>query len=169
MVKYQTFRRRFWAGVIDGFVFLPFTIFYSYFILSSRKAPVLILWIIFSHSIYWSYSVFFHSRYGQTIGKMVLHLKVLDISETRIPTFKQALLRDAGGIAQSYLEVGNFIFLVTTGIYFRKPKQFTTSEIALIILSLVWYTIEIRTLAKNRERRAFHDLLAKTVVVRTNV
>ena len=168
MVKYQTFWRRFWAGVLDILVFFPIWIFYFYFILGSRNAPTLILWIIFTNLAYWSYSVFFHCRHGQTIGKMVLHLKVLDISETRIPTFKQALLRDAGAIALGYLDIGNFIYLVTTGIYFQKPKHYTASEIVLLIPTLVWYTIEIRTLAKNRERRAYHDFLAQTVVVRTN-
>ena len=35
---------------------------------------------------------------GQTVGKKSTHVKAMDLSEERIPSLRQAVLRDVGGI-----------------------------------------------------------------------
>lgn len=35
-----------------------------------------------------------HARFGQTVGKMVARVKILDASESRGPSFWQCLVRD---------------------------------------------------------------------------
>ena len=99
MTKYNTFWPRFCAGFIDGFVFLPLGFVDGYLASPERGPFILIAWGIVSYSIYWLYSVLLHARYGQTLGKMANNIIVLDISEERKPTFRQAFIRDIGYIS----------------------------------------------------------------------
>ena len=84
-----------------------------------RNAAVIILWCIISYSVYWLYSVVLHARYGQTLGKMATHVKVLDVSEQRIPTLRQAFIRDIGYIILNTLSLVYLIYLVASGQYVR--------------------------------------------------
>ena len=101
MDRYSTFWPRFWAGFVDGLVFLPISLGDNYLLLPGRTATTLILWAMFSYPAYWIYSVVLHAKRGQTVGKKLERVKVLDISEARIPSFLQAVLRDIGGIVLS--------------------------------------------------------------------
>jgi uncharacterized RDD family membrane protein YckC len=98
MDRYETFRPRFWAGFIDGLIFLPISLFDRYLSSPSRGSLVLISWAIISYSAFWLYSVLLHARYGQTLGKRMMRVKVMDVSEERILSLGQALLRDSGYI-----------------------------------------------------------------------
>ena len=62
-----------------------------------------------------SYTVVMTSRYGQTLGKMAAGVIVLDVSETRRPTFTQAWLRDIGSIAPQVLFIGYMAAAVLSG------------------------------------------------------
>jgi uncharacterized RDD family membrane protein YckC len=98
MNKYRTVGPRFWAGFIDGLVLLPVVVFDDYLSSPKRGLLILVSWAIVSYSAFWLYSVSLHARYGQTLGKRAMHVKVLDVSEERIPSLRQALLRDIGYI-----------------------------------------------------------------------
>src|SRR5208283_1991020 len=117
MDKYRTFGSRFWAGFIDGLVFLPISLSDSYLSSPARGPKILISWAIFSYSAYWLYSVLLHARYGQTVGKRAMHVKVMDVSEERIPSLKQAFLRDAVYIALNTSSLVYFIYLVVAHKY----------------------------------------------------
>src|SRR5882672_3608986 len=117
MDKYRTFGPRFWAGFIDGLVFLPVSIFDNYLSSPARGPGILVAWAIFSYSIYWLYSVLLHARYDQTVGKRVMHVKVMDVSEERIPSLAQAFLRDAGYIILNISSLIYFIYLVMAHKY----------------------------------------------------
>jgi uncharacterized RDD family membrane protein YckC len=90
--KYSTGGRRFVAGLIDGIVLLPIGLIDNWVLNSSH--PLIAIWLLISYSAGWVYSVMMHGPYGQTIGKMVCGIKVLDISEHPI-TMRQAFLRDS--------------------------------------------------------------------------
>jgi uncharacterized RDD family membrane protein YckC len=86
--KYSTFGPRFWAGFLDGLVFLPVSLLDNYFSSPLRAAWILIAWALFSYPAYWVYSVSLHAYRGQTVGKKAQHVKVMDVSEQRIPSLK---------------------------------------------------------------------------------
>lgn len=84
--RFDTVGPRFVAGLVDALVFLPVAFVDSYMAAPERGILVLLAWGLVSYSVYWLYSVLLHARYGQTVGKMVARVKVLDVSEGRIPT-----------------------------------------------------------------------------------
>jgi uncharacterized RDD family membrane protein YckC len=121
--RYRTFWPRLLAGFIDGLVFLPITLLDRYLSSPARGSGVLIGWAIFSYSAYWLYSVLLHARFGQTVGKMLTSVKVMNVSETAIPSLKQAFLRDVGYIAIDILTLAYFIYLVLAQKYSIGQQQ----------------------------------------------
>jgi uncharacterized RDD family membrane protein YckC len=169
MDQYKTFGKRFWAGFIDGLVLFPISLFDSYLSAPARGPVILVSWAIFSYSAYWIYSVLLHARYGQTVGKRVMHVKVLDVSEERIPSLAQAFLRDSGWIILNVFTLIYFIYLVLTHKYIHGTEQVDTLPGQILAFAgLGWFLLEIITMLTNSKRRAFHDLIAKTVVVRVD-
>src|SRR3990172_4083522 len=93
--RYQTFWRRFWAGNIDALVILPLAFIDPW--KHSQQLPIFLLelWFIFHETAWYFYSVLMHGRYGQTLGKMVCKVKVVDKSEAKPITYRQAFFRDS--------------------------------------------------------------------------
>ncbi len=167
MEKYKTFWPRFWAGFIDGLVFLPLSLFDDYLLSPARGPAILISWAIVSYTAYWLYSVLLHAHYGQTVGKRAMHVKVMDVSEERIPSLAQAFLRDIGYIILSIFSLLYFIYLVVAHKYVSGTEQINSLPgIILVCANLGWFLLEVTTMLMNSKRRAVHDLIAKTVVLR---
>jgi uncharacterized RDD family membrane protein YckC len=167
MDKYKTFGPRFWAGFIDGLVFLPISLFDGYLQSPARGPIILISWAIVSYSAFWLYSVSLHARYGQTLGKRAMHVKVMDVSEERIPSLRQAFLRDVGYIALNASSMVYFIYVVVAHRYITGTEQVNgLPGIVLVFASLGWFLLEVITMLTNSKRRAIHDLIAKTVVLK---
>jgi uncharacterized RDD family membrane protein YckC len=165
MEKYYTATRRFWAGVVDGFVLLPLQWLDSWVLGANRPAAILIAWMMFSFPAYWLYSVLMHGFYGQTLGKKALGIKVLDVSESPI-SMRQAFLRDSIYIVINTIALMISISLVLSG----RPRDSKTISMADMILgmgALLWFVAEILTCLMNQKRRAVHDFIAGTVVVKT--
>lgn len=170
MERYKTFAQRFWAGIIDGLVLLPIGLFNGYFSSPARGPVTLVLWATFFYSVGWVYSVTLHARYGQTVGKRLMHVKVLDVSEQRIPSLSQALLRDSGGILLNVGALIYFIYLVLAHRYVHGARRADGLPGQILdFASLGWFLLEVFTMLANHKRRAFHDLIAKTVVVNLEV
>ena len=80
--RYDTFWPRFWAGFVDGLVFMPVAAvdFVAY-----RDGVLLrCIWYVVASFGFSAYVVLMHARYGQTLGKMANHVRVLDISESKL-------------------------------------------------------------------------------------
>jgi uncharacterized RDD family membrane protein YckC len=164
--RYETFGARVVAGFVDGFVFIPFMIV-SYFIDSPDDGVALFLiWSAISYSSYWLYTVLLHARYGQTLGKRVAGVKVLDVSETRIPTLSQALLRDSVYIALNTFALVHLIVLVLGGEYTAIALNDSAPARMMFWAGMGWFLTEVLTMLTNDKRRALHDYIARTVVVR---
>jgi uncharacterized RDD family membrane protein YckC len=160
-LRYHTFWPRFGAGLLDGLLFIPVDILTN-FLFTQNPGPVgQILLGAFSFENNWIYSVLLHARFGQTIGKMASGVRVLDVSESRLPTFRQALLRDIGPVVLNTISLGAFTYRVLSG------RNGDTEWIAkgLGWAGLLWFMLEVVTMLLNPKRRAFHDLIAGTVVV----
>ena len=168
MEKYQTIGHRFVALIIDALVMIPLGIAASLFttfapnskfdFLSSNLVSLAIVF----------YYILMHARYGQTLGKMAMKVKVLDISEQPI-TFTQSVIRSlpqmfpvfiTASIASSDLispsgnnTTGNFLSVATTVFY----VSYFVWEIGDIISALI-----------SEKKRALHDFIAGTVVIKTN-
>ena len=95
-----------------------------------------------------------------------MDVKVLDLSESRIPTFRQAFIRDIGYIAFNAFAVASLIYLVLTHQYKYGSEGRSLPDQILGYSGLCWFLLEIISMATNDKRRAFHDYIAGTVVIR---
>ena len=94
-------------------------------------------------------------------------VKVLDLSEERIPTLRQAFIRDIGYIVLNTLSLSYLIYLVVAGRYVPGAEVTTLPGQVLVWASLGWFLLEIISMMTNDKRRAFHDYIAGTVVIRS--
>ncbi|HEY7182310.1 MAG TPA: RDD family protein [Blastocatellia bacterium] len=160
---YRTFRPRFWAGVVDGIVFLPINFMDKWVYSNIRWNGVLVIWFVFASSLPYLYNVLMHGKYGQTVGKMVTKVKVVDVSLAKL-SMRQAFLRDSVYIA---LTTGAIIIgipaILEGGNSYQNPN--TVSALILVYASLAWFVVELVTMLTNSKRRALHDFIAGSVVV----
>ena len=165
--KYSTGVKRFWAAIVDGIVLLPFILIDNWIFKEPRHIYVGFAWnafLIFASALY---VTLLHYKFGQTIGKWVVGIQVLDVGETRKLTLRQAVLRDIFewilAIAGT-LYYGYRIFSINTDhTLINEYAEFGSTP------SWIWTLVELVTMLTNRKRRALHDFIAGSVVVTTKL
>ena len=164
--RYATFWPRFWAAIIDGLIFTALL-----------YIECLLFGVEYSHQNmvlqavngiqYIGYVVFMHGFYGQTLGKMVMDVKVLDHDTETDITLKQSVRRESVNIA---INSSWILLLLSISISLQQLgsiHEFLTYLImGLSSLATVWALSEFITMLFNEKRRAIHDFIGKTVVVR---
>jgi uncharacterized RDD family membrane protein YckC len=93
MKQYETTRKRFWAGTIDGLILTVLANLRNYLLNDGAFVYNETIIIVFS-LLEISYGVLLHFFYGQTVGKMLMKIKVIDVSETKNITLTQSVFRD---------------------------------------------------------------------------
>src|SRR5258708_39899612 len=112
-----------------------------------------------------AYSIYLHGTYGQTIGKWLMKVQVLNIDETRL-IMRQAFLRDSIGVSLAVVYLLFAIAPVFSGVSPRS-REFGEHMPSLIWnVGLVTFALEVITMLTNAKRRALHDFIAGSVVVR---
>ena len=161
--KYDTLWRRIGAGFIDSIVLAPLSIVTSW--ISGSDVPVIILIgvIILQHCSPWIYNVLMHGLRGQTVGKMATGITVLDVSERKM-SMVQAFLRESFYVAVNVVSVTLYI-KQKFGVV-RDPASIARIQGFLAISGFIWFVLEIVTTLFDNRRRALHDHIAGTVVVR---
>lgn len=163
--RYRTGGRRFVAGLIDGLVLLPID-WVARWVLDSDQPFILVaIALLVRYESAWVYSVLMHGFRGQTVGKMLCGVKVLDLSEQPI-TIKQAFLRDSVVIAIDTISLvfGFYYFYLDVDI---NSRVFISLAWILTFAAFLWFIGEMLTLLTNEKRRAIHDFIAGTVVIKT--
>jgi uncharacterized RDD family membrane protein YckC len=165
--KYATFWLRVGAIFIDGLILMPVAIGALLLAYASTDPVVQAGSGLAGTVLFYLYSVTLHARNGQTIGKMTARVRLLDLSEEKL-TIAQAITRDLVPLSFS---VASFVVIVNVGL----PADLSESDyaslipsLALLSISLLWWLAEILTMATNRKRRAVHDLIAGSVVLRSD-
>ena len=164
---FHTFWRRYWALVIDSLFLLPLAvILFGIGWQVTAPAGQILLHVVGSfYGV--AYTVFFHGRYGQTLGKMTTRIEVVDLSGRPIG-IRQALWRDGPTILFSLASAAYGIRAAMDGI---NPFTFDLLKVVpplLVYANLFWILAEFVTMLTNRRRRAIHDWIAGTLVARTN-
>jgi uncharacterized RDD family membrane protein YckC len=172
--RYSTFGPRFWTGSVDSCVLWPLG-FITTVLLGLNIPGVLAALLVVVESLAWLvYTVVMHARYGQTVGKMVTKVRVVDFRTEGSISWRQAWLREGIPIVLSFGFVGWQVILILSG---RLTPGAVASGEALInskgfwlltALPGLWFVAEVLTMLTNDKRRALHDFIAGTVVVRTN-
>lgn len=162
--RFDTVGARFAAGLIDGLILLPFAVLDAV-IFSQEIVGLSIAWIAISYSVYWLYSVIGHRLFGKTVGKHVMKVIVLDNETEMLISWKQAVLRDIFPIVANTAAAAIDIYMIANGII-ELPSAVEIFYQVLFYSVLIWMILEIVTALTNDRRRAFHDLIAGTVVVK---
>ena len=152
--------------MIDGVVFVPIHLLDYYLLDAERGRYTLVVWGLLSYSAYWVYSVSLHARYGQTLGKMATKVRVLDRSEERVPSVRQAFIRDSPYIVLNALSLLWFLYLVLSGHCTSWIDIVSGPGMVMLVGNFVLLLVEVITVLTNSKRRALHDFIAGTIVVR---
>jgi uncharacterized RDD family membrane protein YckC len=174
-LRYSTFGPRFWTGWVDGCVLWPIG-FITSVLLSLNVPKGLAALLIMVESLAWLiYTVVMHARYGQTVGKMVANVQVVDFPTEGKISWGQAWLREGIPMLLSLGLLGWEVSLILSGSL--TPSALDTGEALaaskgfwiLTALPGLWFVAEVLTMLTNEKRRALHDFIAGTVVIRTNI
>lgn len=164
----QTFWRRVGAALIDFALFTPLYWLNATFWDRLATPEVRIGWFVFYSLALVVYSVSMHAVYGQTVGKMATRIMLLSVDGTRI-RWRHALLRDAPVLTMALVGIGAEWHIAGSGTNPFSPEgahQGGLLRESLDNASTLWLVLELITMWSNAKRRAIHDFIAGTVVVR---
>jgi uncharacterized RDD family membrane protein YckC len=105
------------------------------------------------------------ARFGQTLGKKFCGVVVLDIAETRL-SLKQAVLREIFGVVGLAINLIVVIPRILQGVDVSADLKLTPVDWVLAFTGLGLFAVELATMLTNDKRRALHDFIAGSVVVR---
>lgn len=163
--KYHTFLRRFFASFIDGLIFLPIGIIDHIMWQNPNSLSVLIIWYLFYRTSFIAYSVVSHGIFGKTIGKKICKVTVLDVSERKLP-FIKAVLRDLFPIIVLFLSLPFELVSVWEGVNPFTKQEYSILDWIAMSSFYIWFVVEIVTMLSNKKRRALHDYIAGSVVIK---
>ncbi|MFV5262658.1 RDD family protein [Acinetobacter courvalinii] len=172
---YAGFWKRLAAALIDSILMIPLMaivhLTQSISIISSM------ITLVVSFLLFTAYVIYFHYRFGATLGKMAVGIKITCPDGTPI-NLKQALLRSSVDICFSLIAViAQLISLKYADPEIYLNAGFTDRAKYILVLYPAWYSLvstlsqvwwwsEFIVLLFNKRKRAIHDFMAGTVVIK---
>jgi uncharacterized RDD family membrane protein YckC len=162
-IKYANTYQRFFASLIDGIIFIPFA-FLDAYLVDTNNLLIIIPWLIAYDVINFIYSIICNYKFGQTIGKIMMGIMVVDASESKSLTLKQAFLRDSILIL---ICSTSLLFHISIFIINGRYSEELLDNYFLIEagIALGWVLLELIVMQTNPKRKAIHDYIANTVVI----
>lgn len=160
MDRYHPGWARFIALWIDGFIVSVLSNVFG-LLMRLELGVIIDLPLAIAHAcIGVAYSVYMHGRFGQTLGKFFVRVRVVGLDGQRI-SYEQAVMREIVPLLVLPVSIWLSIYVV---LYREYPVAAT--YLWAYWLCLIWSLLEMATMLFNEQRRAIHDFIAKTVVVR---
>ena len=172
--RYSTIWRRILSALVDSLVLWPVGAAMGFMAMIPWSAsPMAAAAVAFvCNLLIFAYWVILHARNGQTIGKMLCRVKVINFATGAPVTLRQALLREGtmwlGGLPILAWEIWNFISGRETlrNSYLMDSSEYRGTGFAVVFsLASAWIIADIVVLLATKKRRALHDVLAGTVSV----
>lgn len=104
--------------------------------------------------------VFQYMNKGQTIGKKLLKIKIVDIDKETPPTIIKGLIRSLFTLS-IISAILNIIF-----IYTLNTSSYIVGYLAISMIELIFMFITVIFIVYRKDRRGLHDIMANTKVVR---
>ena len=173
MNNYATFGQRFAAMWIDFFVLLPLMVAEGWLGSVSKGAALAL--VIPMAIAYVAYTIYYHGRFGQTIGKRMMGIRVVRTTGERIG-WREAWLRSSIDVLFATLGgVGSLVALAAIGDadyygvgWMQRAQNLAAHEPAWLAwtgtATQIWVWSELVVMLFNKRRRALHDFIAGTVV-----
>ena len=164
--KYATFWPRVLAAILDTLILWPLGWADELIWGATKSTAILVPWYLLYSFSFVAYTIILHGVYGQTIGKAITGVKVVDLSEGRL-SMKQAVLRDSVILLITALGVGSGLRIAAAGISpYGNPFEMTAVDWIFIYATLGWSILEVLSMLLSKKRRAIHDFIAGSVVIR---
>jgi uncharacterized RDD family membrane protein YckC len=173
-MKYAGFWPRLAAGIIDGLIYSPFMWLSLTLMDGSRMAH---LYLEPSQLVLMALNLWLVYRFGGSLGKLAMGLRIRMLDGAPITLRATCLRYSVDWILTITMIAGTVIgVLRTTDAQFvglSLMEQFDLLEAngppwngVLSIVFGVWYWGELIVMLTNKKRRALHDFLAGTVVIK---
>jgi uncharacterized RDD family membrane protein YckC len=173
-MRYAGFWPRLAAALVDGVVLAPLLML-AYWGWTTSRTTALAIEVPLSAAFAF-YNIYFIGRWGQTVGKMALKIKVVALDGADAG-FRRAFYRHGVDLAFSVVSailVITSLTAISSSEYdvasFEEKMELLTAQApswqSLVDwLSIAWVVSELVVLLMNEKRRAVHDFIAGTVVV----
>jgi len=163
--RYKTFWPRLGAAFLDSAALAPLLWFDKFLWNFTDSSILLFLWVLIYQVISLAYSIGFLYLFGQTPGKMATGVLILDNNDQKL-TLNQAILRNIVPVIVAPI----FILLVTSNLLAGQLANRGLGDARFLMwffaIAVAWGVLEFITMLFNSKRRAIHDWIAGTVVVR---
>lgn len=175
-MRYAGFWQRFGAYWIDLLILLPITGLALF--CGEKYRLFMVYWFLPSLALGLFYQVYLVGRYGGTPGKLLLKTRIA-MQDGSAVTMKAAMIRYAVlFVLVALVSVATLmaIMQMTDDVYFSTGYLARSAKLLelmpswyypVYVLLQIWIWGEFITMMFNKRRRAVHDFIAGTVVVRT--
>lgn len=171
---YKTFWRRCLAFIIDSILIAIVSFPLEYL---SGNVEYSLAWLFVLASIIFGplYVVLCHFKYGQTIGKWIVKIKVVDLSESRLLTIGKSFMRSIiPVIVASFYCLIQLLISAQFWLGFSLSMELQIKMMTILLVSFIlvsgiqiaWGVLELITMLFSAKQRALHDFLAHSVVVK---
>jgi uncharacterized RDD family membrane protein YckC len=166
-IEYASFWTRVGASLLDTLILLPVAFLNIYNILDFKQLPLYVL-LGFVPLVY---KVFMEFKYGATLGKMIVKVKVINEEEESV-SFEQAIVRNIFYLLVSVISflAGLYLFVqpdfssITTflqyGLVMQEGPHQLISQLANVLFLVSCLFVVFRD-----NRQALHDSMAGTYVI----
>jgi len=122
-----------------------------------------------------AYQIYFQATTGQTVGKYLVKIRVNGLAGERLG-YKNAVVRNFWYLFGSLAAISQIVALSSvSAAEFAHSSEHVRAALLIAhrpawwsiynVLITVWCIFEIAYLVKSSQKRAVHDLMAKTVVI----
>jgi uncharacterized RDD family membrane protein YckC len=173
-VEYGGFWIRFWAAIVDGFAAMPVAL--AFYFLFELKGPNPIAASVTALAITLSFEVLLVAKYGGSPGKLAAGLRIRDVSLGEASA-RQAFIRALPNIMVALLRIASTVVVVQAlGPQLQQLSGRELDEAVraatpgwtkyLGAIAGCWFIAEFVSMMSNDQRRALHDKIAGTVVIK---
>ncbi len=168
---YVGFWPRFGALFIDGIILIVFNYLLA---LTLRELDNNLVVILIAAAIPLFYNLFLEYRYGATLGKMLLKIKIVNY-ELQPPTISNIILRNIIYIGLQFVSLGielnsHFKSHANEDLNFTDFGSFVAPQVIIALIYgvavFIIYFMELLFLLNDQKCRALHDRIGKTYVVK---
>jgi uncharacterized RDD family membrane protein YckC len=176
-LEYAGFWPRAGAMVLDLVIIVPIAFAQSLLLPHGSTHPVLIVTPQLAFSVF--YAVYLVYRFGGTPGKLIMRLRIARV-DGRPVTLAQAFVRHlpelllgamlTGGSAMAAWQLGLTVSPFPDSESLRQIQSAAPSWMQPVsVVQQIWIWSELVVMLTNERRRALHDFIAGTVVIRRRV
>jgi len=171
---FSGFWSRLGANLLDMLIIMPFIILIQF--INSLNLYNFYFTIIPNLLFIFWYNIFLPKKYSGTPGKLIVGLKIVKMDASQID-WRESFLRHSVNILFIFLNIFMMVsailkvdIIIYNDLNWLQQSEYLSSfsNITLLTtLSNIWIWSEIIVLLFNKRRRAIHDYIAGTVIVKS--